>query len=285
MRLADVRFHRRALLANYCGSLGGLALAQLCSRRSVATASSEMAAPAQAKSVICLFQHGGPSQMDLFDPKPELSKRNGQKYPGEVEAHFHEQQGALLGSPFRFAPCGESGVTLSETLPYTGRIVDDLTIVRSMATESVDHEAALRLIHTGKLQAGRPTWGAWVSYALGTENEDLPAYVVLADPGGLPVDGVRNWSNGWLPAIHQGVTFRSGDSPILDLSTPADVTPDARRRRLATLERLNRAHLERRPGNSELEARIDQFETAARMQMAAPEALDLSRETEAARAL
>src|SRR5262249_46191596 len=136
---------------------------------------------ARAKSVICLFQHGGPSQMDLFDPKPELTKWHGKPHPGKLEVHFDKQAGNLLGSPFKFRKHGQSGIELGELLPNTSKIVDDLTLVRSMTTESVDHESALRLIHAGKFQAGRPTLGAWVIYALGTENQNLPAYVVLGD--------------------------------------------------------------------------------------------------------
>ena len=183
----------------------------------------------RAKSVICLFQHGGPSQMDLFDPKPALTKHHGKPYPGTLEIHFDKKAGNLLASPFRFQPHGQSGMVVSELVPHLSRIVDDLTLVRSMTTESVDHESALRLIHTGKVLAGRPTWGSWVVYALGTEDQNLPAYVVLSDPGGLPVDGVRNWSSGWLPAIDQGTPFRSGDAPVLNLKTPPGITAKARR--------------------------------------------------------
>jgi hypothetical protein len=155
--------------------------------------------------------------------------------------------------------------------------------VRSMTTESVDHESALRLIHTGKVLAGRPTWGSWVVYALGSEDQNLPAYVVLSDPGGLPVDGVRNWSSGWLPAIDQGTPFRSGDAPVLNLKTPPGITAEAREYQLRFLDELNRAHGKRHPGDTELEARIANFEIAAAMQTAVPEALDLSRESEATR--
>jgi len=168
---------------------------------------------------------------------------------------------------------------LSELLPHTGAMSDELTLVRSMTTESVDHEAALRLIHTGKIQAGRPTWGAWATYGLGTETENLPSYVVLTDPGGLPIDGVRNWSSGWLPARYQGTPFRSGDSPVLNLVTPEGVTPQARRSQLQLMERLNREHLARHPHQDELEARIRDFEMAARMQTAVPGVLDLKDET------
>ncbi|HEX4590434.1 MAG TPA: DUF1501 domain-containing protein, partial [Gemmataceae bacterium] len=184
----DFALNRRAFLGHYAGALGSLALSQLFAEAQTTdplAAKKPHHAPT-AKAVICLFQHGGPSQMDLFDPKPELTKRNGSPHPDKLEVHFHTQQGKLLGSPFKFAKCGKSGVELSELLPHTARIVDDITLVRSMKTDSVDHEAALRVIHTGKAFAGRPVWGSWVLYGLGTERKDLPAYVVLSDPGGLP---------------------------------------------------------------------------------------------------
>ena len=279
---------RRAFLGRYAGCLGTLALAELLHNGSPCAASetaSQTLPPGRARAVICLFQHGGPSQMDLFDAKPELAKRHGEAYPGELEVHFNKQQGKLLASPFKFSPRGRSGIELSELLPHTAGVVDDLTLVRSMTTESVDHEAALRLIHTGKIQAGRPVWGSWVTYALGAENRELPSYVVLSDPGGLPVDGVRNWSSGWLPAVYQGTPFRSGASPVLNLAPPAETTAAARRSQLKFLAELNRSHLQYHADSSDLAARIANFETAARMQTAVPEALDLSRETEATRRL
>jgi hypothetical protein len=174
---------------------------------------------------------------------------------------------------------------LCELLPHTGSIADDLTLVRSMSTESVDHESALRLIHTGRFLAGMPVWGSWLVYALGSENANLPAYVVLADPGGLPVDGERNWSAGWLPAVYQGTPFRSGSAPVHNLQTPEGLTAEARRNQLDFLARLNRRHHQRFPENTELAARISNFETAARMQAEVPDVVDLSRESEATRRL
>lgn len=275
--------NRRAFLGGSTGMLGTLALSRLLDLEARGDAVGNSAeAKAKAKAVICLFQHGGPSQVDLFDPKPELSRRHGQPYPGSLEIHFDKQAGNLLGSPFRFSPRGNSGTVFSELLPHTGAIADEITLVRSMTTESVDHEAALRLIHTGKIMAGRPTWGSWVVYGLGSANQNLPSYVVLADPGGLPVDGPRNWSSGWLPAVHQGTPFRSGASPVLNLATPGDVPSTARAGQLDLLRELNRAHRGRAPivGSlaGELDARIANFETAARMQSAVPEALDLDSE-------
>jgi Protein of unknown function (DUF1501) len=291
--------NRRAFMGRYAGAIGALALAHLLeheeTRAGKRTSRSSETAPSggrnvgrnprKARSVICLFQHGGPSQMDLFDPKPQLTKHQGKSYPGSLEIHFDKQAGKLLASPFEFQPHGQSGIVLSELVPHLSRIADDMTLVRSMTTESVDHETALRLIHTGKILAGRPTWGSWVVYALGTENQNLPSYVVLSDPGGLPVDGVRNWSNGWLPAISQGTPFRAGDSPVLNLKRPSGITAEARDEQLRFLDALNRAHGRRHPGDSELEARIANFEIAAAMQTAVPEAVDLSQESVATRSM
>ena len=166
--------------------------------------------------------------MDLFDPKPELSRQDGKAHPDKLEVHFHTQQGKLLASPFKFARCGKAGVELSELLPHTAGIIDDITLVRSMTTDSVDHESALRIIHSGKFFAGRPTWGSWLLYGLGSERKELPAYVVLSDPAGLPVDAANNWSSGFLPAVYQGTPFRASGTPVAHLATPADVPPAAR---------------------------------------------------------
>src|SRR6266481_2872631 len=245
--------NRRVFLARYAGCLGSFALAHLLGEeRAKVAAESPLHShtlaparplaptpphhPARAKSVICLFQHGGPSQMDLFDPKPQLAKQSGKPYPGKLEAHFHTQVGNLLGSPFKFHRCGQSGMELSEVLPHTAKVADELTLVRSMTTESVDHEAALRMIHSGKTFAGRPVWGAWVLYGLGSERKELPAYVVLSDPGGLPVDGIQNWTSGWLPAVYQGTQIRSEGTPVFNLEPPANVPSAARANQLRFLD-------------------------------------------------
>ena len=292
---SDFRQHRRAFLGSTAGALGSLALAHLLSletggRAQAATEAGASAPraphrPPRADAVICLFQHGGPSQMDLFDPKPALTKHNGERYEGDLEIHLPGQRGNLLASPFEFKPRGKCGIELSELLPHTAGVVDELTLIRSVTTESVDHESALRLIHSGKFQASYPTWGSWVIYGLGTVNQNLPAYVVLTDPGGMPVDNVRNWTAGWLPAAYQGTTFHPASSPVSNLVTPSSITEGARKRQLRLIDQLNRAHLQQYPGDSELEARIGNFEIAARMQVAVPEALDLSQETAATKAL
>lgn len=279
---------RRAFLGHSAGSLGALALAQLLGPgRAVA---SNPPLPGhyrpRAKAVISLFQHGGPSQMDLFDYKPALNRWSGQPYPGgDLEVHFDKQAGNILGAPYEFRPRGQCGMELSELLPHTGSIADEITLIRSMTTGSVDHESALRIIHTGRFLAGLPSLGSWVLYGLGSENENLPAYVVLSDPGGLPVDGERNWSSGFLPAIYQGTPFRSGDSPVFNLQTPERMPAEARANQLAWLRKINQRQAARYPENSEFSARIANFETAARMQSAVPEALDLSGESAATKRL
>lgn len=290
----DYSLNRRAFLGRYAGCLGGLALAHLLASeqgRAAPNAAPGLLAPKaphhtpRAKAVICLFQHGGPSQVDLFDAKPELSKRHGQPYPGELETHFHTQVGKLLGSPFKFKPAGKSGMQLSELLPCTAGIADELTLVRSMKTASVDHEAALRLINTGKVFPGRPAWNSWALYGLGSLRQDLPAYVVLSDPGGLPVDGPHNWSSGYLPAIYQGTPFRATGSPVDNLQTPPTLSAAARESQLRFLNELNTSHLQQHPRNTELTARISNYELAARMQTSVPAILDISTESAATRKL
>lgn len=278
--------NRRAFLSRSLGSLGSFALADLLAAEARAghVTKSPHHEP-RAKAVICLFQHGGPSQMDLFDPKPELNRLQGQAYPGELETHFVAQMGKVLGSPFKFQKHGQAGIELSELLPHTGSIIDDVTLVRSMTTESVDHEAALRMIHAGKTFPGRPVWGSWVTYGLGSARSELPAYVVLSDPGGVPVDGPHNWSSGFLPAEYQGTIFRSSGAPVANLQRPADVSVDAQRSQLQFLKELNLLHLEGHPSNSELEARINNFELAAQMQLSVPSVLDITGETAETRAL
>ncbi len=297
MRLPDNDFalSRRAFLAGYAGCLGSLALTHLLAADGLAAAPRPSAGPLdpkpphhppRAKAVICLFQHGGPSQVDLFDPKPELRKHHGQPYPGQLEVHFNTQMGKLMASPFRFHRVGRSGMELSELLPHTARIADEITLLRSMTTESVDHEAALRMIHSGKtLIPGRPVLGSWVLYGLGSLRQDLPAYVVLSDPGGLPVNGTDNWSAGFLPAVYQGTPFRAKGAPVANLRSPAGVSTAARRNQLQFLQELNADHLRRHPGNAELEARISNYELAARMQTAVPAVLDISRESNETRRL
>lgn len=235
----------------------------------------------RANAMISLFMHGGPSHVDLLDPKPELTRRDGQDYAGEVVYSFvNRASKRLLGTPWRFEKRGECGTEVSELLPHFAGIVDDACVVRSMHTGFNGHEVSIRYFHGGVPAAvGRPTVGSWLTYALGSESRDLPAYMVLIDPGGHPVDGVSNWSSGFMPPLFQGTVLRPTEPRIFDLDPPPQLAGDPQRRNLALLDALNRGHLERHPGEADLEARIASYELAARMQTAAREALDLAQET------
>jgi Protein of unknown function (DUF1501) len=240
----------------------------------------------RARAMISLFMHGGPSHVDLLDPKPELSRRSGQDYPGEITYSFVDRASKkLMGSPWAFRQHGASGIAVSELLPYFSRIVDDVCVIRSMHTDINGHEPSIWAMNTGRAQPGRPALGSWVTYALGSESQSLPAYLVLTDPGGHPVDGARNWSNGWMPPLYQGTVVRAKEPRILNLDPPAHLRGGAQERSLRFLERLNREHLGRHPGEHDLEARIASYELAARMQVAAKEALDWSGESEATKKL
>ena len=239
--------------------------------------------PAQARSVIHLFMTGGPSQMDLFDPKPELDKHHGEAYfdkiAGEVENV--KDAGALMRSPFQFAQHGECGMWVSNALPHIAKQVDDIALIRSLYTTNITHEPALYLIQTNRMVSGHPTLGSWITYGLGSESQNLPAYVVLDDPLGLPINGVENWSSGYLPPNYQGTRFRSSGSPVLNLQPETNDPPAIAAMQRDWLNRLDTWHKNRHRGQPNLEARIATYELAARMQMSAHEALDLSGETRA----
>lgn len=286
---------RRDLLCRQALGLGGVAVASMLSALPGSAAPPEIAAarrtfdmlpktppaPARATAMISLFMHGGPSHMDLLDPRPELTKYSGTEYQGEVTYSFvNRASKKLLGSPWRFRPHGQCGTEVSELLPHTAGIVDELCVIRSMHTGFNGHEVSIRYLNAGiPAVTGRPSLGSWVSYALGTENQNLPAYMVLTDPGGHPVDGVLNWSGGWMPAMFQGTVLRPQEPRILNLAPPAHLAGVPQRQNLNLLNSLNRLHQQKYPGESDLEARIASWELAARMQIAASEALDLSQET------
>jgi len=237
--------------------------------------------PPRAKAVIQLFQMGGPSQMDLFDPKPELQKRDGQKHVDEVESFQPGSESNMLkGTPFKFSRHGECGMDFSELLPHLASVADELCMIRSMYSDNNNHPQATRMINTGKIFAGRPTLGSWISYGLGTENQNLPAYVALRDPDGYSGGGTSQWENGWLPALYRGTEFRSTGAPVVNLHPTQATSPAARKNVLDLLAQLNERHREKYPGDSDLEARIRNYELAARMQLHAEDVLDLSRETE-----
>ncbi len=238
-----------------------------------------------ARAVIQLMMNGGPSPMDLFDPKPELTRRHGQPIPGSVETFQKGNTNTLMASPFRFNRYGECGMELSEVMPHLGGVADLLCLVRSMFTGHNNHTEALVMMQTGKIFPGRPALGSWISYALGTENRNLPAYVVLRDPAGYNTSGKLVWSNGWLPALYQGVEVSATGNAVRYLNPARPVQRAARGLELELLSNLNAEHARSHPRESELESRIRNFELAARMQLAAGELLDLKAETPATRRL
>jgi Protein of unknown function (DUF1501) len=282
---------RRELLARMGGGFGGLVLSALLgdAARGTDGAAGESAAPydltpkpphhrPRAKAVIQLFMHGGPSHVDLLDPKPMLVKFDGKEPPKEV-ADDEKLTGNLLRSPFQFQKHGQCGTEFSEVLPNIAKRADDLAVIRSMFTLHRNHEQAVWMINTGAIISGRPSLGAWVAYGLGTENQNLPAYVALPDPAGLPTDGIRNWSSGWMPPLFQGTAFRSSGKPVCNLTPSVARSPAVERGRLDLLAELNAAHKACHPEELDLDARIASFELAARMQLSATDALDIARET------
>jgi len=237
--------------------------------------------PAKAKRVIYIFQAGAPSHLELFDHKPELAKRNGQLPPAELlkgyRAAFINPNSALLGPKFAFAKHGQCGMELSEVLPYTAKIADDICLVRSMQTEAVNHAPAQIMMNSGAQQFGRPSFGSWTLYGLGSESADLPGYVVLTSAKGTS-GGASNYGAGFLPSLYGGIPFRSTGDPMLYLSNPAGVDAESQRASLDTLGQLNRlAHT--RVGDPEIAARIQSYEMAYRLQTSAPELMDLSGES------
>lgn len=236
----------------------------------------------KAKAVIHLFQNGGPSQVDLFDPKPTLKKFAGAAPSRDIvnEIEFADQIGTMLPSPFEFKRYGKCGMEMSELLPHLGECADDMTLVRSMFGEHFNHEPSLYLMHTGRTLPGRPSLGAWVTYGLGTSNQNLPAYIVLDDPKQLPVNGIQNWQSGWLPPVYQGTRFRSEGAPLLNLKPQGGLPEKLEETQRALLRRLDEQHKAAHPGYPDLDARIANYQLAARMQMEATDALDLSRESE-----
>ena len=290
-------FTRRHFLAQQAFGIGGLAFASLLKDDGL------LAAPAkpdlqqrpfdltprqpthepQATAMISMFMQGGPSQMDLCDPKPELTKRHLQTFGGEV--HFDntvQKSRKLFAGPWKFRKYGECGMDFSELLPNTAKIADDLCLIRSMHTGHNGHEVSIRYMHSGiPSVTGRPTLGSWLLYGLGSETDNLPAYMVMTDPGGHPVDGVHNWSNGWMPTLFQGTVLRPKNPRILNLDAPATVRGKVQEHNLSFLAQLNKRHARKHPGENDLEARIASYELAARMQTSAKEALDISQETKA----
>jgi hypothetical protein len=279
---------RRDFLAKAGAGFGMLALADLFGANGLLAAESTNPLapkpphyPAKAKSVIWLFMEGAPSSVDMFDPKPELTKRDGQSMKIDV---FFGDPGPLMKSPFSFKQYGQSGAWVCEHYPNVAKHVDDFAFIKSFYSEANDHVPALFQVNTGIPRPGFPSAGSWVTYGLGSENNSLPGYVVLGNTQGVK-GGNLNWSSGFLPTTYQGTLFRSGGAPVINLKRPGDVTDDDQRRQLDLLAKLNGQHLDAHPGEAELQGRIESFELAYRMQMEATDLVNLQTEPEATRNL
>ncbi|MDB4743322.1 DUF1501 domain-containing protein [Planctomicrobium sp.] len=280
---------RRDFLSQFGMGLGAVALSQLGDSSS-ATADpgllQQLHHGAKAKRVIFLFQAGGPSQMDTFDYKPVLNERHGEELPDEVRQgqrltgmSGNQSSLPLVGSPFKFSQHGESGAWLSEAFPKTAEVVDDLCFIKSLHTEAINHGPAVTHVQTGSQFPGRPSMGAWLSYGLGAENENLPSFVVMVtkDKGGQPLVS-RLWGSGFLPSRHQGVQFRAGNEPVLYINNPKGLGTENKRKMLDALSQLHKLELKKSP-DPLIETRISQYELAFRMQSSIPEATDLSGES------
>lgn len=291
---------RRHFLASGAMSVSSVALAWLLNRdnaiadlkkpplerQAFDTRPKSPTAEPQAKAMISLWMQGGPSHHDMFDPKPEMAKYDGQDFPGEIKYDNAAQASAkVFASPWKFRPRGECGMELSELVPHTASVADDICLIRSMHTGVNNHGQSIRALQTGRTVAGRPALGSWLNYGLGCEADNLPAFLALIDPGQLPVLGVENWSNGWLPSIYQGTVVRPTEPRILDLTPPAHLKGKGQAKALEFLEQLNARHIADRPGQLDLQARIASYQLAAKMQTAATAALDLSKETKATQEL
>jgi len=287
---------RRDMLVKGGAGFGALALSYLLGDRA-ASAPPAPASPLlpkqtplrpRAKSVIFLFMEGGPSHLDTFDPKPLLNELAGRPLPesfGKVITAMGEAGAPLLESKRAWKRHGESGLWVSDWLPHTAECVDDLAVIRSCWGDGINHSGGVCQMNTGRTLGGRPSLGAWVTYGLGTENTDLPAFVVMQDTNGQVVNGPRNWGTGFMPAVYQGTRLQGGAEPVPYLNTPAGIDESRQRAKLDFLNDLNETYANARPDRTELEARIASYELAFRMQAEAPEAVDLSAETAETQAL
>ena len=276
---------RRDLLLRAGGGLGGLALSAMLRAADPLAAKPPHFAP-KAKRVIFLFLVGGPSQMDLFDPKPALKKWAGKPLPedsGRPQSQFTSGKEVILPSTRTFKRHGQSGQWFSDLVPELAKHADDLCVLRSCTSTSTIHAPAIYELHTGRTLMGHPSLGSWVTYGLGTASQNLPAYCVMPQPEGVSEGGAPCWGSAYLPAVYQGTLLRRGAAPLLNLQPPADVTPERNAATFDLVNKLNR--LGARPGDTDLEARIASYELAFRMQSHAPEAVDLSRESVETKAL
>ncbi len=295
---------RRAFLFQAGGGLSGIALAHLLDQEGLLAAEPDVGCQAgaipvdspiaplkphfapRAKAVISLFMSGGVSHVDTFDPKPDLDRFHGRPLEGKGQIVVRQgHPGPLMRSPFRFQKYGQSGIEVSELFPHVAQKVDEIALIRSMYGRSNDHILANYESASGVIRMGFPSLGSWVSYGLGTENQSLPAFVVIYDARGGPFGGPQNWSAGFMPPAYQGTIFRSLGDPIIDLKPPGDLAPQVQRARLDLLATLNELDKQKYPASGELAARISSYELAYRMQGCAPEAVDVTLESEAVKKL
>ena len=274
-------FTTRREFISHASTLGSAALAWLYARDACgAEPVSAVQYEQKVKRVVHIFCPGGVSHVDTFDYKPELVKQHGKPMTGKGKADtFFGQPGNLMKSPFRFAQHGKCGRWVSDLFPNLAANVDDLTFIHSMVAKSANHTPAAFQMNSGFVLNGFPAFGSWVSYGLGSLNDDLPAFVVLPDPRGLPAGGAINWSSGFLPAAHQGVAFRAKGEPIPDLATPKETFSATRQAASKLLAEMNREFAEATPGDSTLAARIRSYEMAAKMQLDVPGIVNLGNET------
>ncbi len=278
-------YSRRDALWRAGGGLAGLALTQMEAHAAHSRAPQPDFTP-KAKNIIMVFLPGGFSSIDSFDYKPELEKFHGREIKGaNTITPFFGKRGTVMKSPWAFKPRGRSGKMVSELVPQLGALADEMTFLHSMVARSNAHGPALFQMSTGFIFQGFPSIGSWVSYGLGSENENLPSFVVLPDRRGLPPCGVANWGNGFLPAAHQGVILGDERQPIADLTPPAHVGPPQQQATYDLLTQLNEEHLQQNPGEDALVARIKSYELAARMQLSAPDVTDVRAESSATRTM
>jgi Protein of unknown function (DUF1501) len=281
MNMNPKQIARRWFLEQCGVGLGAMALGQLLNAAENPLAPKKPQFPAKAKNVIFLFMAGAPSHLELFDYKPQLAKFDGTLPPADLlkgyRAAFINPNSKLLGPKFKFANYGQSGAELSELVPHFAKIVDDVAIVKSMVTDAFNHAPGQLLMNTGTQQFGRPSMGAWVTYGLGSESKDLPAFVVTSSGKKGPSGGDSCWGSGFLPTVYQGVQFRGTGDPVLYLSNPRGVDEELQRDSLDAIRSLNQQRLES-TGDPEIATRINSFEMAFRMQNSAPELMDLSKE-------
>ena len=284
---------RREFLWESGAGFGGLGLTGLLARDAAANdgpkvttkfvnpmAPKKPMTPAKAKAVIFIFCYGGPSQVDTFDHKPKLYELDGKTIPVKTFGRGgHKSVGRVVGPKWAFKPYGKCGKLVSDLFPHVGGCVDDIAFVHSFYAESPIHGSGLLMMNSGRLLSGSPCLGSWVTYGLGSENENLPGFVVMLDNSGGPINGPKNWSSGYMPAAYQGVTLRASGTPIHDLALPPGTTREQQRDMLDYLKEKNEAHLASRADNTELTARIASYELAFKMQQHAPEAVDFTKET------